>query len=80
MIRLRLGNTDKVYALLDNVARSLLRFAIAVALARLVSKADYAVFVLAAAIDISLQGIANSILVAPLITLAPGRPANRPSM
>jgi len=74
LTRFRLGNSDKVYALLDNVVRSLLRFAIAVALAHLVGKADYAVFVLATAVDISLQGVANSLLVAPLITLAPGRP------
>jgi len=65
---------DKHYSLGDCAARSLARFLLAVGFARLLTKPDYAHYVLAVAVEVIVLAIANSLLVAPVVTLLPGRP------
>jgi O-antigen/teichoic acid export membrane protein len=66
---------DKFYALACNATRSLARVAFGIAVARIAGKADYAIYVALIAGEVIVTTIVQAYAVAPLITLAPGRPA-----
>jgi len=65
--------SDKHFAFLDNMLRSLARFGISVLVARLAELDRYATFVLAASAEIATQSVITSVAIAPMISLASGR-------
>jgi O-antigen/teichoic acid export membrane protein len=70
---LDLRESDKFWAFGCNVARSLARVTFAVAVARLAGVQDYSIYVQLLAAEVIALAIVQSLAVAPLITLAPGR-------
>ncbi len=70
----RPGPGDKYWAFCCTALRSASRFAVAIAVARLAGVADYALFVQLIAAEVIVLALVQSLAVAPLISLAPGRP------
>ncbi|MHC5003209.1 MAG: lipopolysaccharide biosynthesis protein [Planctomycetota bacterium] len=71
----RLGQTDKYFALGGNLVRAGARMLIAVGLARMAGAEAYAQFVLLVAVEVIVQAISSSYYVAPMVTVGPAYPA-----
>jgi len=65
--------SDKHFSFADTVVRSISRFAVAMLMARLIGRNGYSLFVLLTAVELTFISIANSLYVAPMLVLAPGR-------
>ncbi|MEM7245690.1 MAG: SLBB domain-containing protein [Acidobacteriota bacterium] len=68
--------SDKIFALTGTGLRSLARFGFNFAVARLVGESLHASFVLAVAVEVTVLAIVQAWVVAPFLTLAPGRDAD----
>jgi len=71
--RIDLKHTDKYYALGGNVVRSLARLFVSLLIARLAGSQAYGGFVILATAEVIALSIITSLLVAPMMTMAPGR-------
>jgi O-antigen/teichoic acid export membrane protein len=71
-LRVNLRHPDKYFAFGGNVTRSLARLIISVLFARLAGQEAYAGFVIFVAIEVIACSIVNSLVVAPMMTIAPG--------
>jgi O-antigen/teichoic acid export membrane protein len=69
---LKLGQTDKYFALGGNLVRAVARMLVAIGLARLAGPDAYASFVVLATLEVIVLAIGNSLYVAPMISVAPG--------
>ncbi len=71
------GNTDKYYAMADTLSISLLRLVISIELARLAGPELFAVYVLLLAGEMIWSNVSASMLIVPMLSIAPGLPVEQ---